>query len=208
MFGWPLSIGIWKYWNFQSEATWRFIAIVTTHNVFSFKYSKWQRKFIPFDLNDSFIIFTTQEKYFTEENEIHKTTKLTLKKKIFVGFFCRKNWHLVAPMLGPNVTDNCLRKNFGMNKEDFFELPGLLEPIIKPEENSLNYRQLITEKKLAFTLYYLNDTGSLWITPNRFGVYQCTVSKRLPKVCKAINEILGPKYLYLPRNTEEIREMV
>ena len=111
-------------------------------------------------------------------------------------------------MLGPNVTDNCLRKNFGMNKEDFFELAGLLEPIIKPEENSLNYRQLITEKKLAFTLYYLNDTGSLWITPNRFRVYQCTVSKRLPEVCKAVNEILGPKYLYLPRNTEEIREMV
>ena len=32
--------------------------------------------------------------------------------------------------------------------------------------------------------------------------------KMLSDIFKAINEILDPNYLYLPRNTEEIREIV
>ena len=45
------------------------------------------------------------------------------------------------------------------------------------------------------------------MTANTFRVHQRTVSKILFEVCKAINEILGPKYLYLPRNTEKMREI-
>ena len=30
----------------------------------------------------------------------------------------------------------------------------------------------------------------------------------MSEVCTAINEILGPKYLYLPRKKEEMKEMV
>ena len=43
---------------------------------------------------------------------------------------------------------------------------------------------------------------------NTIGVHQCAASKTLPEVCKAINEVAGTKYLYLPRNTEEMREIV
>ena len=42
---------------------------------------------------------------------------------------------------------------------------------------------------------------------NTIGVHQCAVSKTLPEVCKAINEVAGTKYLYLTRNTEEMREI-
>ena len=49
-------------------------------------------------------------------------------------------------------------------------------------------------------LYYLKDTGCLWMAGNAFGLHPCTVSKTLSKVC--------PKYLYFPRNTEEMREIV
>ena len=31
----------------------------------------------------------------------------------------------------------------------------------------------------------------------------CIFSKTLSEVCKAVNEILGPRYLYLPRHIEE-----
>ena len=61
---------------------------------------------------------------------------------------------------------------------------------------------------MAIKLYCLKDSGSLWMTANTFGVHQCTVSKTLSEVCKAINEILVPKHLYLPRNIEEMREIV
>ena len=46
------------------------------------------------------------------------------------------------------------------------------------------------------------------MTAKTFGLHQCTVSKTLSEVCMAINEVLGPKHLYLPRNTEEMRDSV
>lgn len=110
-------------------------------------------------------------------------------------------------ILGPDVTDNYRHKNFRMNNEDFFELARLHKPIIRPKENSPNYIQLSTEKKLAITLYSLNDTVSLCMTASSFGVHQCTVSKMLSEACKAINEILDPKYFYIPRNTEDVRQI-
>ena len=106
------------------------------------------------------------------------------------------------------LADNCWHKNFRINKENVFELAGLLEPIIRPKRNSSNYRQLTTKKKLAITLYYLKDTGSLWMTANTFVVHQYTVSKTLFEVSQAVNEILGLKYLYLLRNGEEMGEIV
>ena len=48
-------------------------------------------------------------------------------------------------------------------------------------------------------MYYLKDAGSLWMTANMFGIHQSTVTK----VCSAINTVLGPKYIYLPRNKDE-----
>ena len=46
------------------------------------------------------------------------------------------------------------------------------------------------------------------MTSDTFGVHQCTVWETLSEVCKVINEILGPKYLYFSRNTEEMRESI
>ena len=48
----------------------------------------------------------------------------------------------------------------------------------------------------------------LWMTANTFGAHQSTVSKTASKVCKAINEILSPKYLHLSGTIEEMRETV
>ena len=58
---------------------------------------------------------------------------------------------------------------------------------------------------MVITLYYLKDTDSLWMTPNTSRLHQCTVLKTLSQ---AINEILGPKYLYFQRTTEHVREIV
>jgi hypothetical protein len=49
-------------------------------------------------------------------------------------------------------------------------------------------------------------TGSLWITANTFGVHQCTVTKIISQVCHAINSVLGPTYLHLRRDVNELRE--
>jgi len=75
---------------------------------------------------------------------------------------------------------------------------------------SPNHRALGVEKKLAITLYYLKDTGSIGMTANSFGIAICTASAVILQVAKAISThlVLGPKILYLPRDTQEVRNKV
>ncbi len=79
---------------------------------------------------------------------------------------------------------------------------------MRPDPKSPNYRALSAEKKLAVTLYYLKDTGSLQMTANTFGISTPTVSHVIFEVCKTITTILGPKYIRLPKDEDEMRRKV
>ena len=102
-------------------------------------------------------------------------------------------------------TRQLLEENFRMSKDSFHELAAELVPYVAPKPASPNYRLLDTEKKLAVTLCYLKDTGSLWMTANTFGIHQCTASKTIATVCTAICTHLGPQYLHLPLDKNEMR---
>ncbi|XP_028416187.1 putative nuclease HARBI1 [Dendronephthya gigantea] len=99
------------------------------------------------------------------------------------------------------------KKNFRMSKDQFIELCEELRPYISPG-TSPNYLALSVEKKVAVTLYYLKDTGTIWMTANTFGIHQCTVSKIVLQVCRAISTHLCPKYIHLPRTEDEMRVKV
>ena len=112
-----------------------------------------------------------------------------------------------------NMIDNSLpdeewKKNFRLSRTQFFTLLEELRPYISPKPNSPNYRSLRARKKLAITLYYLKDTGSLRMTANSFGIHVSTASKTIHYVCKAISQVLGPKYLKLPKNTSEMQKKI
>ncbi|XP_046858633.1 protein ALP1-like [Xenia sp. Carnegie-2017] len=104
--------------------------------------------------------------------------------------------------------DDEWKRNFRMSKERFFQLCEELRPYISEGINTPNYRSLSREKKLAITLYYLKDTGSIWMTANAFGVHQCTVSKIVLAVCNAICIHLCPIYLHLPQTVVQMRKKV
>ena len=63
-------------------------------------------------------------------------------------------------------------------------------------------------KKIALILYYLKDTGSLGMTVNTFGIAICTTAKIIYDVCHAISVHLGPRYICIPKTTEEMRQKV
>jgi hypothetical protein len=109
-------------------------------------------------------------------------------------------------LLREDIPPDTWKKNLRMSKECFYNLVAQLDPVIRPKPNSPNYRFLTTDKKLAVTLYYLKDTGSLWMTANTFGIHQSTVTNVLTEVCSAINRVLGPKYIHIPRNKDEMRQ--
>ena len=96
-------------------------------------------------------------------------------------------------------------KNFRMSRESFVRLESELRPYISPNPMSPNYRSLSSMKKLGITLYYLKDTGSLLMTANAFGVAICTVSTVVIEVSTVISKVLGPNYLHLPADMDEMR---
>ena len=46
------------------------------------------------------------------------------------------------------------------------------------------------------------------MTANTFGIHQCTVSKTIIKVSNAINSIMGPQFLHLPKSVNDMQETV
>ena len=99
----------------------------------------------------------------------------------------------------------------GISPDDwkkFFDLVDLLKTTIGPNPNTPNFRSLSAAKKLAITLYYLKDMGSLGMSANHFGVANCTASKVIFEVCSAICSVLGPSYLHLPRDQEDMKMKV
>ena len=94
-------------------------------------------------------------------------------------------------MINGEAPDEFWIKNFRMTKESFAELETELKPYISPNPSSPNYRSLSSAKKLAVTLYYLKDTGSLIMTANAFGIAVCTVSTIVVEVSSAISKMLG-----------------
>ncbi len=106
------------------------------------------------------------------------------------------------------VSEESWNKNFRMSQAAFYELVNELSTFIACNKSSPNYRAIPTAKKVAIALYYLKDTGSLTMTANAFGLHICTVSKVINEVCQAITYKLGPKYLHLPRDEDQMRRKV
>ena len=80
-----------------------------------------------------------------------------------------EDWWL--KMVSDKASARSWKKIFRMSKESFQDLLAKISPFISPEPNSPNYRLMSAEKKLAVTLYYLKDTGSLWMTANTIGLH-------------------------------------
>ena len=64
-----------------------------------------------------------------------------------------------------------------MSNGEIIELCDLLGHFITQNAMTPNYRKLSAEKKLAFTLYFLKDAGSITMTVNPSGFHYSTVSK-------------------------------
>ncbi|XP_068757287.1 uncharacterized protein [Montipora capricornis] len=85
------------------------------------------------------------------------------------------------------------KTNFRITRLEFEDLCEQLGPHIFPDPKSPNRRALSVGKKVAFTLYYLTDTGSMWMTGNTFEIHQSTVSNIVLEVCDTITKHLGPE---------------
>ena len=95
--------------------------------------------------------------------------------------------------------DEFWKKNFRLDRHSFLEPLNVIGLHSSPDLTTPNKRALHADKKLAITLYFLKDTGSLNMTANTFGIPINTTSVLVFEVCLAIVEYLGPLYLHLPK---------
>ena len=95
--------------------------------------------------------------------------------------------------------------NLRLSKETFMELVDKLRPQLAPKPRSFRPDTNTAEKKLAMTLHYLKDQGSLRVTANAFGVSPSTLSVTIHKVCRVINNVLASELSKFPTTEEELK---
>ena len=61
-------------------------------------------------------------------------------------------------------------------------------------------------KRVAITLYYLKDQGSMQMTANTFGVARCTVGQIVKVICTILSKHLGRQMIKFPVTKEEVLE--
>ena len=97
--------------------------------------------------------------------------------------------------------------NFRMCRNDFMKLEEKLRPYIRPSKDSFRGDTICSVKKLAMTLYYLKDQGSLRMTSNLFGIAPTTLSATIRKVCHAITTVLGPQLIKFPTTKDDLQHL-
>ena len=162
--------------------------------------TRWKRQ-------NSFLMAAFSKKsYSSEKLNIRRSRRLRRKpRRYWYDQGRTDDWWV--KLLSGKLNQDCWKKNFRMHKDAFMNLVTELEPYIAPHPETPNYRAVDSQKKVAITLYYLKDTGSLNQTANLFGIDICTSSKIIFEVCRAI-KALGPKYIKHPKTDKEMEEKI
>ena len=107
-----------------------------------------------------------------------------------------------------NFLNNCVvpeewYENFRMTQHSFDFLCQELRPYLQRQVTHLR-KPLSVKTQVAIALYYLSDEGRYRKVANAFGVARATVSVVVRRVCRVITEVLGPKYIKLPKTEDEV----
>ena len=97
---------------------------------------------------------------------------------------------------------------FRMPSKDFFNIEEQIRTHIKQRQNSFMGDLISSCKKLAMTLYYLKDQGSLRMTSNATGVGLSTVSNSICQVCHAIVTVLETRLIEFSAIAESLKELI
>ena len=98
------------------------------------------------------------------------------------------------------------KNNLQLSKKGFHKLMDAIRPFAKLHSSKVRQDVLRLEKRIAITLYYLNDQGSMKMTANTFSIARCTVRAVVHKMCQILNESIGPKIVKFHVSKQEIAE--
>ena len=139
--------------------------------------------------NESFFIFA---RYLRKKRTIWKLPGRTDKwwENLYCGKMSEVEW----------------QKNFRISKCDFKVFVDLIRPFYTERSSRIRNDVISLEKRIAVTLYYLKDQGSMTMTANTFGITRCTVGQVVHEICKILTENVGPQLIKFPVEREEVME--
>ena len=123
----------------------------------------------------------------------------------------RKNW--INPGRTSQWWDNLIsdktdpsdwKKNLRMSKQSFLTLVNLIRPFWVERSTTVRKDSIMLEKRVAITLHYLKDQGSMIMTANLFGIGRCTVGQVVYEICTIITNKLGPQFIQFPTEREDV----
>ena len=105
------------------------------------------------------------------------------------------------------MTPDEWKRNLRMSKIDFHLLVEMIRPYAKHRSSRVRQDVLGLEKRVAITLHYLKDQGSMRMTANTFGIARCTVGQVVQEICRILARDLGPSLIKFPETKEEVSKV-
>ena len=96
------------------------------------------------------------------------------------------------------------KNNLRISKEDFRVLVKMIRPFAVTRSSKIRRDVLSLEKRVAVTLHYLKDQGSMRMTANAFGIARCTVGQIIQEICMILTKNIGPELIKFPETKEEV----
>ena len=96
------------------------------------------------------------------------------------------------------------KNNFRMTEVNFYRPVNLLRPFAREGLTKVCRNSPSLEKRLAITLYYLEDQSSMKMTVNSFGIPRCTVGRVVEESCTLISENIGPSFIVFPSEKNDV----
>ena len=141
-------------------------------------------------------------RYFKKNIYLFIFRLLRKKRKIWVLPGRTEEWW--ANLNSGKMDPNEWKSNLRMSKDDFIELVETIRPYRPEKSNQVRTDVISLEKRVAITLYYLKDQGSMRLTANAFGIARCTVGQGVYEICVIITNHLGPSLIRFPTEKEEV----
>ena len=96
------------------------------------------------------------------------------------------------------------KNNFRMTEVNFYRPVNLLGSFAREGLTKVCRNSPSLEKRLAITLYYLEDQSSMKMTVNSFGIPRCTVGRVVEESCTLISENIGPSFIVFPSEKNDV----
>ena len=98
------------------------------------------------------------------------------------------------------------RKIFRVTRENFLELVEMIRPYNRERSETARQNIITLEKRIAMTLHYLKDQGSVVITANVFGCSMSSTSDVVEEVCRILSKNIASCMIKYPSSKAEVEK--